>query len=77
VEIGGNAKHYPGKRYVTKTGDWGTFADKLAMNLLANFNCRNCPNDLIECDEEPSNNVKQCSDTGETIHKFLSTVTAV
>ena len=74
VEVDGNAKHYPEKRYFTKTDNWGTFVDKLEMNLLANY--RNCPNDLTKCDEEISNKVKQCSDTGETMHKFLSVVTA-
>jgi hypothetical protein len=38
--------------------------------------CWNCPNDLTKCDEELSNKIKQCSDTGETMHKFLSAVTA-
>ena len=76
VVVGGNAKHYPGKRYFTKTDDWGTFVDKLAMHLLANFNCRNCPNDLTKCDEELRNKVKQCSGMGETMHKFLSAATA-
>ena len=76
IQVGCNAKHYPGKRYFTRTEDWGPFVDKLATNLLANFNCRDCPNDLTKCDEELSNKVKQCSDTGETIHKFLSAVIA-
>jgi hypothetical protein len=76
VEVGGNAKHYPGKRYLTKTDNWGTIVNKFFMNLLANFNCWNCPNDLTKCDEELSNKVKRCSDTGETMHKFLSAVTA-
>ena len=76
IQVGCNAKHYSGKRYFTGTEDWGPFVDKLATNLLANFNCRDCPNDLTKCDEELSNNVKQCSDTGETMHKFLSAVTA-
>ena len=43
LEVGGNAKHYPGKLCFTKTDDWVTSVDKLAINLLANFNCRNCP----------------------------------
>jgi len=76
VEVSGNAQQYPGKCCFTNTDDWVTFVDKLAMNLLANFNCRNCPNDLTKCDEELSNTVKQCSDTGETMHKFPSAVTA-
>jgi len=59
VEVGGKAKHYLGKRNFTKTDDWGTYVDKLAMNLLANFKCWNCPNDLTKCDEELSNKVKQ------------------
>jgi hypothetical protein len=76
VEAGGNAIHHPGKRYLTKTDDWGIFVNKLATNLLSNFNCLNCPNDLIKCDEALSNKVRHCSDTGETMHKFLSAVTA-
>ena len=76
MEVNGKAKHYPGKGYFTKADNWGTFVDKLAMNLLANFNCRNCLNDPTNCDEELGNEVKQCSDTGEPTHKFLSAVTA-
>jgi hypothetical protein len=36
---------YPGKRYLTKTDKWGTFVNKLAKNLLGNFNYRSNTND--------------------------------
>ena len=76
MQVGVNANHYPGKRYFTKIDDWEPFVNKLVMNLLAKFSCRNCPNDVTKCDEELSNKVKQHPDTGGTMHKFLSTVTA-
>ena len=72
----GNAVHYPGKRYLTKTGDWGKFVNKLTTNLLLNFRCLISPNDPTKCDEELSNKVKQFTDLGETMHKFISAVAA-
>ena len=50
--------------------------NKLTTNLLLNFSCLISPNDPTKCDEELSNKVKQVTDTGETIHKFLSAVAA-
>jgi len=73
-ESGSDAIYYTGKRYHTKPEDWGKFVNKLAMNLLSNFNCLDYSNDLIKCDEELRNKIKQCTDTGETMHKFISAV---
>jgi len=72
----GNAVHYPGKRYLTKTEDWGKFVNKLTTNLLLNFRCLISPNDPTKCDEELSNKVKQGTDLGKTMHKFISAVAA-
>jgi hypothetical protein len=71
---GGNAIYYPGKRYHTKTEDWEKFVNKLATSLLSNFNCLDYSNGLTKSDEELCNKVKQCTDTGETMHKFISAV---
>jgi hypothetical protein len=76
MEVGGNATHYPGKRYFTKAENWGTFVNKLAKNLLENFDCWNYTNDLTTCDNVLSQKVKLCSDKGEVIHKFTSAITA-
>jgi hypothetical protein len=72
----GNAVYYPGKRYLTKTGDWGKFVNKLTTNLLLNFRCLIFPNDPTKCDELLSNKVRQGTNIGETMHKFISAVAA-
>jgi hypothetical protein len=72
----GNKVYYPGKRYLTKTEDWGKFVNKLTTNLLLNFRCLISPNDPTKCDEELSNKVKQDTDAGETMHKFISATAA-
>ena len=75
MEVGGNATHYPGKCCFTKADKWGTFVNKLAKNLLGNFDCRNYANHLTTCDNALSQKVKLCSDT-EVIHKFTCAITA-
>jgi hypothetical protein len=46
TKVSGIATCHPGKQYLTKTDKWGTFVNKLAKNLLGNFNCRSNTNDL-------------------------------
>jgi hypothetical protein len=72
----GNAVHYLGKRYLTKTEDWEKTVNKLTTNQLLNFRCQISPNDPTKCDEELSNKVKQGTDIGKTMHTFISAVAA-
>ena len=74
ARTGGTALYYPGKRYLTKTEDWGNFVNKLTTNLLSNFGCIFTSTDLTQCDEELSNKVKLGTDIGESIHKFNTAV---
>jgi len=74
VRTGGTALYYPGKRYLTKTEDWGNFVNKLTTNLLSNFGCISTSTDLTQCDEELSNKVKLGTDIEESIHKFITAV---
>jgi hypothetical protein len=71
---GGTAIYYPGRRYITKTEDWGKFVNKLTMNLLTNFECLNFSEDLTQCDEELGNKVKLGTNIGESINKFITAV---
>jgi len=50
--------------------------NKLATNLQSNCNCLYYSSDLTKCDEELCSKVKQCTETGETVHKFISAVAA-
>jgi hypothetical protein len=69
-------QHHSGKRYFTKADKWGTFVNILAKNLLGNFDCRNCTNDLTS-DNALSRKVELCSNTGLVIHKFTAAIMAI
>jgi hypothetical protein len=72
----GNSVCYLGNRYLTKTEDWGKFVNKLTTNLLLDFRCLISTNGPTKFDEELSNKVKQGTDTGEIMYKFISVVAA-
>jgi hypothetical protein len=74
VRTGGTALYYPGKRYLTKTEDWGNFVSNLMTNILSNFGCLTSSTDLTQFDEELCNKVKLGADIGESIHKFITAV---
>jgi 5-methylcytosine-specific restriction endonuclease McrA len=74
---GGNVLNHSGKRYrKKKTGYWGKFDRKLVSNLLSRFNCVNNSSDLIKCDEELVQKIKQKTDTDEIMSEFTSIITA-
>jgi hypothetical protein len=54
----------------------GKFQNKLVSNLLSRFNCVNKSSDLIKCDAELREKVKQSTDTDELMLKFTSIITA-
>jgi len=71
-----NVFNHAQKRYQIKTDDWGKFENKLVSNLLLRFNCANNSSDLIKCDEQLGEKVKQSTDTGERMSKLTSIITA-
>ena len=73
---GCNVFNHAGTRYQIKTEDWGKLENKLISNLLSRFNCMNNYSDLLKCDEELGEKVKQSTDTDELMSKFTSIVTA-
>ena len=48
--------------------------NKLTTNLLSIFGCLSSSTNLTQCDEELCNKVKLGTDTGESIHKFITAV---
>jgi hypothetical protein len=77
VRNGGTALYYPGKRYLTKTEDWGNFVSNLTTNLLSNFGGLTSSTHLTQCDEELCNKVKLGTDMEGSIHKFITAVALV
>ena len=78
IELGegrGNATQRPGKRYHINADKWGTFNTKLEQCLTAEFDCQVIENNSITKDNAISQKVKQCTDIGIVVKKFISAIT--
>jgi hypothetical protein len=69
-----NTTQFFRKRYKTNVDKWGIFEHKLVQNLTENFEC--WTNNDMECNNDLSQKIKQCTDIGEATHKFTSAIQA-
>jgi hypothetical protein len=78
IEFGdsrGNITQCPGKRYFVTADKWGTFHSTLEQRLTEKFDYQNLEDNLETKDEAISHKVKQCTDIGIIIQKFIAAIT--